>query len=172
MKTFIAEGCSLEYTAGSDLLSGAVVALGMGVGVLDTDIANGAKGTAHVRGVFSLAKATGTAWTEGDKLYWDAGASKFTKTALGNKPAGFAHAPAASGDATGYVNLQPSVESMPGDVQAAVVSFSAGSNLVGVDGAGSNAAPLAGTETRLDSLDTAVAAILTSIKAAGLMASS
>jgi predicted RecA/RadA family phage recombinase len=172
MKNFIAEGCSIEYTAGADIDSGDVVALGMGVGVAAGDIANGEKGTVHVRGVFELAKATGTAWTEGDKLYWDAGASKFTKTATGNKPAGFAHAAAASGDTMGYVNLQPSIESMPGEVQAAVVSFSAGSNLVGVDGTSSNAAPLTGTETRLDALDTAVGAILTSLKNAGIMASS
>jgi hypothetical protein len=55
--------------------------------------------------------------------------------------------------------------------KAAVVAFSAGSNLVGVDGAASNAAPLAGTETRLDALDTAVGAILTALKNAGVMAS-
>ncbi len=59
-----------------------------------------------------------------------------------------------------------------GNSQAAVVSYTAGTNLVGVDGTGSNAAPLAGTETRLDAIDTALAAILTSLKNAGLMASS
>lgn len=53
---------------------------------------------------------------------------------------------------------------------ASAVSFSAGSNLTGVDGAGSNAAPLAGTETRLDAIDTAIAAIIANLQAAGLMA--
>lgn len=56
--------------------------------------------------------------------------------------------------------------------EAAVVAAISSSNLVGVDGTGSNAAPLAGTETRLDALETKVNAILTSLKAAGLMASS
>lgn len=58
------------------------------------------------------------------------------------------------------------------DREAAVVEAISSSNLVGVDGTGSNAAPLAGTETRLDALETKVNAILTSLKAAGLMASS
>jgi capsid protein len=39
------------------------------------------------------------------------------------------------------------------------------SNLVGVDGAGSNAAPLAETETRLDALEAKVNAILAALKA-------
>jgi hypothetical protein len=52
---------------------------------------------------------------------------------------------------------------------AAAVSFSAGTNLVGVDGTGSNAAPLAGTETRLDALETAILAIISALQAADLM---
>lgn len=54
---------------------------------------------------------------------------------------------------------------------AAVVAAISSSNLVGVDGTGSNAAPLAGTETRLDALEAKINAILVSLKAAGLMAS-
>lgn len=54
--------------------------------------------------------------------------------------------------------------------QSAVVAYTAGTNLVGVDGAGSNAAPLAGTETRLDAIDVALAAIIAALQAAGLMA--
>lgn len=45
----------------------------------------------------------------------------------------------------------------------AVAGFSPGANLVGVDGTGSNAAPLAGTETRLDALDTAVDALVDAV---------
>ena len=42
--------------------------------------------------------------------------------------------------------------------------------LVGVDGTGSNAAPLAGTEARLDVVEAKIDAILAALKAAGLMA--
>jgi hypothetical protein len=58
-----------------------------------------------------------------------------------------------------------------GNAQAATVAaFGATTNLVGVDGVGSNAAPLAGTESRLDAIEAKINAILASIKAAGLMA--
>jgi len=55
--------------------------------------------------------------------------------------------------------------------QAATVAAITSTNLVGVDGTGSNAAPLAGTETRLDAIETKINAVLTALKAAGLMAS-
>jgi hypothetical protein len=54
--------------------------------------------------------------------------------------------------------------------QAAAVADITSSNLVGVDGTGSNAAPLAGTETRLDAIESKINAILAALKAAGLMA--
>ena len=57
-----------------------------------------------------------------------------------------------------------------GNAVAATVAAITSINLVGVDGTGSNAAPLVGTETRLDALEVKVNAILTSLKAAGLMA--
>ncbi len=52
---------------------------------------------------------------------------------------------------------------------AAHVADITSSNLVGVDGTGSNAAPLAGTETRLDALESKINAILAAMQAAGLM---
>lgn len=55
---------------------------------------------------------------------------------------------------------------------ANVAAMGATTNLVGVDGTGSNAAPLAGTESRLDAIEAKVDAILTSLKNAGVMASS
>lgn len=55
-------------------------------------------------------------------------------------------------------------------VGAAVANLAASSNLVGVDGAGSNAAPLAGTETRLDNIETKLNALLTSLRNAGIIA--
>lgn len=58
-----------------------------------------------------------------------------------------------------------------GNPQAAsVAAIGATSNLVGVDGTGSNAAPLVGTEARLDAIEAKVDAILSALKAAGLMA--
>jgi hypothetical protein len=45
-------------------------------------------------------------------------------------------------------------------------------NLVGVDGTLSNAAPLVGTESRLDAIEAKVDAVIAALKAANLMASS
>ena len=42
-------------------------------------------------------------------------------------------------------------------------------NLVGVDGAGSNAAPLAGTEARLDVIEAKIDALINALVAAGIM---
>ena len=44
------------------------------------------------------------------------------------------------------------------------------SNLVGVDGTGSNAAPLVGTEARLDAIEAKIDAVIAALIAAGLMA--
>jgi hypothetical protein len=52
---------------------------------------------------------------------------------------------------------------------AAVALLGATSNLVGVDGTGSNAAPLAGTESRLDAVEAKIDAVITALKNAGLM---
>ena len=56
------------------------------------------------------------------------------------------------------------------DKQAsAVAAIGATANLVGVDGTGSNAAPLVETEARLDALEAKVDALIAALKASGLM---
>ena len=52
---------------------------------------------------------------------------------------------------------------------ATVAAIGATSNLVGVDGTGSNAAPLAGTEARLDVVEGKINAVIAALKAAGMM---
>ncbi|SHN45923.1 DUF2190 family protein [Chitinophaga sp. CF418] len=59
-----------------------------------------------LEGVWQVAKATGAAWVPGDKLYWDAAALNFTKTATSNTAAGYAFASAATGDTTGQILLR------------------------------------------------------------------
>jgi hypothetical protein len=56
-----------------------------------------------------------------------------------------------------------------GSGPAANVADITSSNLVGVDGTGSNAAPLAGTETRLDAIEAKINDILAALQAAGMM---
>lgn len=56
------------------------------------------------------------------------------------------------------------------DKQAgSVAPIGAVANMVGVDGTGSNAAPLAETESRLDAVEAKIDALIAALKAAGLM---
>jgi hypothetical protein len=66
--------------------------------------------------------------------------------------------------------LNSAIDSGSNPQAAAVALLGATSNLVGVDGTGSNAAPLAGTEARLDAIEAKVDALITALKNAGLMA--
>lgn len=47
---------------------------------------------------------------------------------------------------------------------SAVAAMAASANLVGVDGTGSNAAPLAGTESRLDALEAKMNELILALK--------
>ncbi len=61
-------------------------------------IAATATGTFMFRGLIRSATKVGSqAWTAGDIVYWDAGNTRFTKTATGNTKAGVAAADAGSG---------------------------------------------------------------------------
>lgn len=46
---------------------------------------------------------------------------------------------------------------------AAVAAYAPGADLTGVNGTGSNAAPLAGTETRLDAVDAELAVLVAAV---------
>jgi len=169
-KKYVQEGETIEYAnAGAAILSGAVVAIGNQVGVAEVDIAaTTGSGSVQMCGVFSLAKVGSQAWAQGDLVFWDKTNLRFTKTASSDADlaAGIAWEAVGSGagETTGKVKLLSAAGR-----KAAIVAYSAGTNLVGVDGTGSNAAPLTGTETRLDDIDTAIAAIITALKNAGLM---
>ncbi len=98
------KGEVLDYTASAAVNNGEVVSLGTRIGVAGEDIAAGETGHLHVVGVFEMEKAAG-AVTMGAALYYDATAKKITTTATSNTPAGYAAAPAASGDETVLVKL-------------------------------------------------------------------
>ena len=72
-----------------------------------TDIASAEAGTCYLSGVYASApKQTGTAWTEGQLLYWDETADDWDPATSATKTAGaMAVAAAASGDTTGTVRL-------------------------------------------------------------------
>lgn len=155
-----------ENTTNAAVASGDVVPLANSCGIAEVDIADDASGTVALTGVYELGKDADESFDQGDDLYYDASDDTVTKTAAGNTPIGKAHEDAGTSATSALVRL------CDHDQRAANVAYSAGSNLSGVDGTGSNAAPLTGTETRLDAIDTAIAAILTALKDAGVMKNS
>lgn len=61
--------------------------------------------TAAVDGVFDITKVTAEPWTEGLRVYYDTGASKFTSVSTNNVLAGCAIAVAANPTTTGHIRL-------------------------------------------------------------------
>lgn len=98
-------GAVIDYVAGSNLLSGAVVVIGVKVGVLLADIASGATGSVQIAGVFELAKLSTDAPAQGALVYWDAGNSRLTTTVGSNVLAGHAHQAAVNPSSTMLVCL-------------------------------------------------------------------
>lgn len=69
MKNYVNEGKTLTITAGSDLTSGDVVAVGSNlVGVAQGDAANGSECVLVLEGAFTLPAAIGV--TAGDPVEW------------------------------------------------------------------------------------------------------
>lgn len=96
-------GSSETATAGEILIQGSIV------GVAQETGAEGDTIMVHRTGVHLVTKKTGTAWTQGDPLYWDSSPGELTKTAADGTFAGFAFADATSAAATGEILLIPNV---------------------------------------------------------------
>jgi predicted RecA/RadA family phage recombinase len=97
---YVQEGEVIDYTAGSEVVSGQVVLMGKRIGVAIAAIPAGASGALAVSGVFTLAKLSTDVVAQGDLLYWDNGNSRLTTTVGANTLAGFAWEAAGSGVAT------------------------------------------------------------------------
>lgn len=107
MDNYRGPGDTVAVAAPEAADSGEFLVKGALAGVAAADALNGADVVLKRSGVFELPKATGTAWVQGDPLYWDASAKNFTKTASSNQRIGVAFAAADSADTTGEVLLDP-----------------------------------------------------------------
>ena len=107
MKTFHSEGAILVYTnsTGSAIAADDVVQIGDLVGIAMAAIANGADGPVLVDGVVKVTKAAGSAWTQGESIFYDSGDDNFQDSASGNTRAGCAALAAESAATTGYIKL-------------------------------------------------------------------
>ena len=106
MINFVKKGEVVTRTAPvGGVVSGTAYLIGSLLVVATVDADAAAQFEGLTRGVVTLPKATGQAWTEGLKLYWDDSAKKITSTSGGNTLVGVADAAAASADTTGDVRL-------------------------------------------------------------------
>lgn len=105
MKNFVQPGDVVSVTAPANVDAGVGVLVGSLFGVAVNTALSGAAVEVATRGVFLMAKVTGNAWTQGQKLYWDDTAKAVTGTVGTNKQVGVALIAAASGDTTGTVLL-------------------------------------------------------------------
>jgi predicted RecA/RadA family phage recombinase len=85
------EGEVIQYTAGANITSGQVVAIGNVLGVAKVAIANGASGSVALEGVFTVPKVAGAVIALGETLTWDSSVAAFDDNL----------AVAAAGDITG-----------------------------------------------------------------------
>jgi len=115
MKNFVQEGNTITVTAPAVVTSGQLVVVGSIAGVAAFDAASGADVEVTVEGVFELPKVTTDVVAQGDKLYWDSGQLKLTKTAgTGSKPmVGVATAAAGNGGTTVNCRLMPTGQTGP-----------------------------------------------------------
>jgi predicted RecA/RadA family phage recombinase len=111
MQNYQQEGKILSLTAPSGgVVAGTTYKIGSLVVVALVSAAVGETFAALTDGVITTtvktAHATDQAWAEGEKLYWDNSAAKFTKTSTSNTACGYAAAVAASTATTGVVLLK------------------------------------------------------------------
>jgi predicted RecA/RadA family phage recombinase len=110
MKNFVQPGESVEFTAPvGGVTSGVGVQIGELLVIATVTAAAGARFNGLVEGVITHAKAPSQAWAEGARVYWDEGNKRFTTSASGNLPAGYAVAAVGAGadETTGTVLLKP-----------------------------------------------------------------
>jgi predicted RecA/RadA family phage recombinase len=105
MKLYQQPGVIMPLAAPYDRLSGQGALVGAIFGVATVDVLSGVTANFLIKGVTTLAKATGAAWTQGALIYWDNAAKNCTTTSTANTRIGYAAVAAASGDTTGVVAL-------------------------------------------------------------------
>lgn len=105
-KTYLQEGEIVPVVLAADAVVGDIVVSGNIRGVAMSSGSSGDTINVHVCGVHLLTKKTGTAWVQGDALYWDGSNLEVTKTAADGDYIGDAFAAATSGATTGEVLLR------------------------------------------------------------------
>jgi predicted RecA/RadA family phage recombinase len=92
MKNYVQNGDFITFTAGANITSGQLVAVGSLIGVSVTNVTSGQQGTLALKGVFDLPKSTAasSAIAAGAPVYRIAASSLVTAVSSGNTLCGYA----------------------------------------------------------------------------------
>lgn len=137
MKNFIEVGDTIPIAVMPEAAdSGEFIKVGELCGVAVAAYQSGAPGILKRTGVFELPKVTGTAWLQGQKLYWDAAEKKFTHDASKSPVPAIAWLSATDAAAIGKVLLAtgPSVRMAAGQVATVAASDTIATGLAKVLG--------------------------------------
>lgn len=106
-KNHVQKGAVMTWTngTGSAVSSGDVVKVGDLICIALGDIADGATGELALQEVWTVAKATSLAISQGDSVYWDVADGNFNKTSTDNTYGGKAFMDAAADDTTFQIRL-------------------------------------------------------------------
>lgn len=130
----IQEGEVLGLTMPYAVDSGDGVLVGAIFGVATSTYGSGDTGQVATCGVWSLAKTSAQAWTEGQKIYWDDSNKRCDSDSTVGMLVGAAAAAATNPSSTGYVWLNGSAPSTAEGPQAAVADLTDNSGGAAADG--------------------------------------
>jgi predicted RecA/RadA family phage recombinase len=104
-EAYLQPGKVITLAAPYDRTGGQGCLVGSLFGVAAADVLSGGSMELITEGVFSLAKLSAQAWTEGQLIYWDNTAKHCTSVSTSNTRIGCATAVAANPSAVGNVRL-------------------------------------------------------------------
>jgi predicted RecA/RadA family phage recombinase len=177
MRNYVQPGDSLTLTAPSGgVVSGTGYLIGAIFGVAAVTAAEAAAFELLIKGVFSLAKTSAQAWTEGQKIYRHAGTGAMDNDPTTGPLVGVAAAAAANPSSTGIVRLNGGAAATAEGPQAAIASFTFGANITAAtaNNALTDSSATNPTEAQFNELAKEVGVkvndILVALRAAGIIA--
>jgi predicted RecA/RadA family phage recombinase len=181
MQNYVKPGNIMTFTAPTGgVVSGTAYLIGSLLVVAQASAAEGAEFEGVVEGVVTLPKTDEQAWTEGQKIYWDAGNACCTNVATAGQLVGVAAAAVAStqGLVTGQVRLNGAAPATAEGPQAtiAALTMDAGIATATANGALVGSAGATPSQAEFNELAKEFAVktneIITALKAAGIVAAS
>lgn len=177
MNNYIQPGDVLECTAPvGGVTTGVPVLIGSLLVIPATTVAATYKFSGQIVGVFTLAKTSAQAWTEGQKIYWDDGNSRCDSTPTVGMLIGVAAAAAANPSSTGQVRLNGVAPDVSEGPQAAISDFTDSTGgtpsttaIADLANGSTYATDHPALENNLASISAKINAILAALRAAGII---